>query len=238
MASFALKAYIDQRLRRAPLSDCGVVPDTPPIISFGNFQAARIASVGINPSHREFSHGYVKCGFGGLADAPASVLREILEDQYSYFQRPAYPWFKRIGMMVEACGGSYADGSAASLDIVQWATKPVWGKLNMAQKRRLLNSDVPFLGEQLRNESIEILLVNGRAVMDVLQAFLPLKLERAGTISGLPGTPSIADTKLYAGNLFEKVRVVAWNVNLQGTPGVLDSNVGKIARRVARLATL
>lgn len=227
--------YIENRLRAIPTPNCGVLPDAPPIIAFGNFESARLATVGINPSHREFSHGYVRGGFGDLRRAPMSVLREILDDQYSYFKRPQYRWFNRLATVVEACGASYADGSAASLDIVQWATQPVWGKLTMRQKCALLKRDVPFLGEQLRNESIRTLLVNGRAVMDVICERLGLQLTKVDTLHGLPGTPTIPDTHFFTGRLFGKVDVVAWNVNLQGTPGVLDSNVGVIAERVGRL---
>lgn len=211
------------------------MPGTPPIISFGNFQSAHIATVGINPSHREFSHNYVKSGFGDLQTASRAILRAILDDQYSYFQRPQYRWFNRLEQVVEACGASYRDGSAASLDIVQWATQPVWGGLTAVQKRTLLDGDVPFLGEQLRNERIETLLVNGRAVMDVIQFYLELNLRPVDRISSFPGTPTIPDTQLYTGRLFGKVNVIAWNINLQGTPGVLDSNVGIIAERVGRL---
>lgn len=209
-----------------------MVPDTPPIVSFGNFETAEFATVGINPSHREFSHGYVKSSFGDLAKAPTSVLQTILDDQYSYFQRPAYRWFNRLEAVVETCGASYKGDSAASLDIVQWATQPVWGGLTVRQKGALLENDVPFLAEQLRNEGIRTLLVNGRGVMDVLAAFLGLSWAQVEKIRGFPGTPSIRDTQIYAGRLFGRVDVITWNVNLQGTPGILDSNVGILAERV------
>ena len=94
---------------------------------------------------------------------------------------------------------------------------------------------MPFLGEQLRNERIDTLLINGRAVMNVIQSYLELKLRPVVRIRGFPGTPTIPDTQLCAGRLFDKVDVIAWNINLQGTPGVIDANVGILADRVSRL---
>lgn len=228
--------YVENRLRAAPPVHCGVVPDTPPIISFGNFETARVATIGLNPSHREFSHDYVRWGFGDLGAAPRSVLREILADQYSYFERPQYRWFDRLATVVEACGANYADGSAASLDIVQWATQPVWGKLTMRQKRTLLERDVPFLARQIHNEGIETVLVNGRGVMQALAQYMGLEFDPVEVIEGYPGTPNIPDTTLYSTRVFKKINVIAWNVNLQGTPGILDSNVPVLADRISRLA--
>jgi hypothetical protein len=230
-----MESYIERRIRARPPAGCGVVPHTPPIVSFGNFQKARIASLGLNPSHREFSHGYVKMGFGNLETASPSTIRSIIEDQYSYFRRQQYRWFRKFGMIVDACGASYKDGSAASLDIVQWATQPVWGGLTVRQKRKLLESDVPFLAQQLRNEKIEALLINGRGVMEALRQFMGLELRQSEIIKGVPGTPNIPDTRLYTGSLFGRIRVVAWNVNLQGTPGMNDAASRLIGARVSVL---
>lgn len=210
------------------------MPGTPPIVSFGNFQNAGIATVGLNPSHREFSHGYVATGFGDIATVPRSVISEILTDQYSYFQRPQYRWFDRLEIILKACGASYKDGSAASLDLVQWATQPVWGRLNVRQKRRLLEADVPFLEQQLRKENIRHLLVNGRGVIEVLKDYIGLRLDLVDVIRGMPGMPNIPDTHLYAGCLFGNVDVIAWNVNLQGTPGIGDAGAQRIAEAVGR----
>lgn len=138
-------------------------------------------------------------------------------------------------MIVDACGASYKDGSAASLDIVQWATQPVWGGLTVRQKRKLLESDVPFLAQQLRNEKIEALLINGRGVMEALRQFMGLELRQSEIIKGVPGTPNIPDTRLYTGSLFGRIRVVAWNVNLQGTPGMNDAASRLIGARVSVL---
>lgn len=231
-----ISRYIENRLRKAPPANCGVVPGAPPVISFGNFETARIATVGLNPSHREFSHGYLKSGFGDLESAPTSVMRAILDDQYSYFQRPQYRWFNRLARVVDACGLSYEDGTAASLDIVQWATQPVWGNLTMHQKKKLLESDMTFLARQIQNERIETVLVNGRGVMNAFEQYMGLAFRPVEVIEGFPGTPNIPDTTLNVGALFDKVEVIAWNVNLQGTPGVLDTNVDVLASRVARIA--
>ena len=94
---------------------------------------------------------------------------------------------------------------------------------------------MPFLAQQLQNEKIEVLLVNGRGVMQALQQFMGLELQAAEIIKGVPGTPSIPDTHLYVGSLFGRVKVVAWNVNLQGTPGMSDAAARLIGSRVSVL---
>lgn len=47
------KQTLERILRPAP-AGLGVVPGTTPVVSFGDISRARIATISINPSHREF----------------------------------------------------------------------------------------------------------------------------------------------------------------------------------------
>ena len=226
--------YIEDRIRRPPPTGCCVVPNTPPVVAFGNAHTARIATLGLNPSYIEFEDDYVAAGFGDLRYAPDSTIGEILQDQYEYFQRKQYRWFKPLGTILNETHASYKDGSAASLDLVQWATKPVWSKLSVTVRRKLLNQDVPFLAQQLQHENFHTLLVNGSGVSKVLQSHFQLELSLVDTISGIPGTKNMPDTQVYSGRLFDRICVIAWDTNLQGTP---FKGKGKKAQMIATLAT-
>ena len=231
--------YIEDRIRRPPPTECCVLPNTPPIVSFGNAHTARIATLGLNPSYIEFEDGYVAAGYGDLLFAPDSTIREILHDQYEYFQRKEYRWFKPLETILNESHASYKDGSAASLDLVQWATKPVWSKLSVIVKRKLLSQDVPFLAQQLQNENFHTLLVNGSGVSKALQSHFQLKLSLVDTINGIPGTKTIRDTQLYFGRLFDRTCVIAWDINLQGTPfkgkGKKTQMIATLAKRIAQI---
>jgi hypothetical protein len=64
-------------------------------------------------------------------------------------------------------GVSYYDGSACHLDLVQWATDPVWGKIpSSAAREALLEDGVPHLRAQLTRENVRLVLLNGRQVID------------------------------------------------------------------------
>lgn len=81
-----------------------------------------------------------------------------------------------------ACGASYKLGSACHLDLVQWATDPIWSKLATAIRKRLIADDAQFLASQLQqNERLWLLLVNGTGVLRELKHSMAhqLRLERS-----------------------------------------------------------
>ena len=109
---------------------------------------------------------------------------------------------------------SYYDGSACHLDLSQWATDPTWNELDGGIRQRLIADGAPFLAEQLRNEMIELLLLNGRAVINGFATALGAQLSQVATVDGGRTT-----TAFYAGR-YERVRVIGWSTNLQSSFGV------------------
>jgi hypothetical protein len=131
-----------------------------------------------------------------LSRASDAAVRQVIEECNTYFQRKPYrQWFDQLGnFILKALDASYYDTSACHLDLVQWATDPTWGRLTPSNKRKqLLEADSPFLLEQLRNEKIKLLLVNGMGVWRQLRMLPRTKPLRGGTAS-LPSVISLYAT--------------------------------------------
>ncbi len=236
--------YIDKRIRQPIPSGLCVVPGSTPIVAFGDARTAKVATLGLNPSHREFQDKdgceltgpqrrlatHNSLDVSGLVSAPPEVIDQVLDECNTYFKRNPYcTWFNQLDLVLNFCGASYYDGSACHLDLVQWATKPAWGSLNLPVKCRLLLADANFLREQLTNENIELLLVNGIEAADILQGAFCTKLEEL-----CPVEVSGKRTKLFVGSILGRVRVIAWSAYIQR--GVSHERKAALAERIAQLA--
>jgi hypothetical protein len=242
--------YIECRIRRPIPPDSHVVAGSTPVVSFGDAHSATVATLGLNPSRVEFldRNGnelvgslrrlatHASLGTSDFANAPASVIAQVLNDCNSYFDRDRNPyrqWFDQLELVLSACRASYYSGSACHLDLVQWATDPTWGNLRPASLRnRLLDADAPFLIEQLSNENIQLLLVNGMGVVRQLQPTVNASLDEVEPIVGFGNH----DTRLFTGTILDRVRVIAWSTNLQSSFGVTSELRTEIAERVGELA--
>ncbi len=237
--------YIERRIRCPVPADSRVIPGTTPVVAFGDVSQARVATLGINPSLAEFlrqGKELIACdrrlathrslGVSDLEKAPAAAIEQVLADCNGYFQRNPYRgWFDQLEPVLKACGASYYDGTACHLDLVQWATDPAWSKLPIEVKRRLLRDDVPFLFEQLTNENIEILLLNGQMVVSAITRDWNVKLDKSAPIAGL----ARQDTRLFAGMILDRVQTVGWSTNLQSSRGVTSKLKKALADRVGEL---
>ena len=242
--------YIEARIRRPIPPDSSVIVGSTPVVSFGDASSARVATLGLNPSRSEFldrngkelvgplrrlaTHSSVNSS--DLANAPLSVISQILNDCNSYFsdnRNPYRRWFDQLNIILKECNSSYYDGSACHLDLVQWATNPTWGQLRPACLRnRLIDDDSRFLLEQISNENIQLLLVNGMGVYRQLTRVIKETLVELNPIIGF----GCCDTRLFSGSIFGRTRVVAWSTNLQSSFGVTSQLRAEIAKRVGELA--
>ncbi len=241
--------YIEERIRRPiPRGRC-VVPGSTPVVAFGNCLTARVATLGLNPSRREFldrKGALLKgdrrrlasrkwLGVSDLSRVSQEVIIKVFEECNRYFQRDHYAWFDKLEPVLRACGASYCDGSACHLDLVQWATDPTWGKLLKTKPlvcERLIADDLRFLRKQLKNATLQLLLINGTGVRTRFQHAMDLELAEADVIT----KHGKQKTRLYTGEL-DHVRVVAWSTNLQNAyTSVSPQRHHDLARRVAALA--
>lgn len=161
-----------------------------PVLFRGHQPTARVASVGINPSIREF---YSRSGseltgdkrrfettssleVESMSDVTETMEARMRQRCLSYFRcNPYMDWFAPMEQLIRGITGcSFFDGSAYHLDLVHWATDPLWGRLGKEVQRDLLLRDRPAVVEQLGSPSLEIIYLNGKTVCDEVGNFVAL----------------------------------------------------------------
>ena len=229
--------YIENRVRLRAPDGVPVVPGSTPVVAFGNVQTAKVATLGWNPSKLEFldeqGNGLAgtkqrletltSLGESDLSSASHEVIRRVVEGCNAYFQRCPYErWFKVLQKVLIHLGKSYYDGTACHLDLVQWSTDPTWRHLSRVQRKNLVDTDLPFLREQLSQEHIELLLLNGSGIAKMFSKSFGCNLpERM-----FPGDTPL---KLFVGRTDHEVRVIGWNKNLQSSFGVSNKYIEAVA---------
>jgi hypothetical protein len=242
--TLSIPPYVEERIRRAPPDGCYVLPNSTPVVAFGNPHLARVATLGLNPSRIEFEIKGVELdgaarrfetlgalGVKRLIDAPQSAIERVWRRCNNYFHGNPYSWFRRLEETLKAVGASYFDGTACHLDLTQWATDPTWNGLGRRVQERLVAEDADFLREQLRAEPISLLLLNGRSVLTAFERVLgghPRPI-------GAPITDRGTTTKIYQADI-EGVRVLGWSTNLQSSFGVTRALRAKLAEQLAPFA--
>lgn len=241
-----LADYIVTRLRR-PQPDEYVVPGSTPVLSFGNASDAAVATLGLNPSRQEFLdrsgnelgettrrfETLASLGVPSLTSANEAMLQRVVDACHNYFSANPYrKWFDQLQPVLRSVGASYYDGSACHLDLVQWATDPVWSKIpDRTVRDRLLTDDATFLDHQLRNGSFRLILINGSGVARQFVKMTGISLSPAGSVNG-----SSVEAKMFVGRLPWGTRVVAWSVNIQSSYGVCSALRSALACRVGELS--
>ena len=178
-----------------------VVPKTTPVPFFGNIEVAKFITIGINPSFNEFLSSNEKLLTGNarrLEDHNSLSINEaeyyeqvgfenadkIYKSCIGYFTRNPFNWFVKMENTINsAFNSSYYNDSAAHLDLVQWATKPVWSKLEKKDPiiaKHLIENDKPFLIQHLdwlkqNNPNLSNIFLSGRTVINNLSSEMNLQ---------------------------------------------------------------
>ncbi|GAB6937309.1 hypothetical protein ACQP60_10250 [Isoptericola variabilis] len=240
--------YVADRIRAAVPEGANVVPGSTPVVAFGDASTARVATVGLNPSRIEFEVKGVwldgdqrrlathrSLGVETLEDASDHTVAQVLADCYAYFdtgRNPYWRWFRPLDRLLEASlGATYERRIACHLDLVQWATDPVWGELRAPVRKELIEQDREFLRQQLASESIGLVLANGGRVIDELRRS-GVDMETHGVVADSKGRT----TQIQVGHVGEVI-YVGWRVNLQSSPGVSLELRDTISARVGDLAS-
>lgn len=144
-------------------------------------------------------------------------VAQVIAESHEYFNGPNWyaGWFRWLESLLRESGvGSYLDGSACHLDLVQWATKPAHGDLHPVVWDRLVEHDRDFLQWQLRNSNVGLVLLNGASVVR--------EVHRAGVVTGFDEDALTYQTVKGEGRIrvfraiADGVVFVGWNRPLAG----------------------
>jgi len=229
------------------LENLEIIPWSSPVISFGNIKTSQLATLGINPSDREFVdakgielksserrfHTLNSLGLKNWKDANLNQLQQIDTSCMEYFLRNPYDgWFKRLDYIISGSSKSYYFPSheACHLDLVPWATRVKWSNLKPRQQERLLYVSAKILGYILRHSDIQALVLNGQTVVSNLEKIADVTLEKKEILEWKLRRKTSKDVMGYSYNgviekiggvyLDRKILVLGYNHNIQSSFGV------------------
>ena len=215
-------------------------------------------TVGINPSNREFvdvrgtelSGAHRRLPTLDSLDleqwslADGRDIRAIARACLDYFENNPYRrWFDVLERMLNQGGYSYyCESRAAHLDLVAFATATKWGDLDPRTRSGLVARGRAVLASILLESPVEVLVLNGRAVVREFLRSAEMSLEettiadwslpRSGGdgVGGVRYTGTL--TSVGGVDLERPIRVIGFNHNLQSSFGVTKAVSDSIAREV------
>lgn len=232
----------DPKLLKADVIEWGC-----PIMSFGNISTSKIATLGLNPSNREFVdefgnelkgdkrrfHTLDSLGLKQWSEADDKHLDLIAELCDDYFSRNPYDsWFKRLDYLISGTSMSYYFPSqeACHLDLIPYATSCKWTDLSIKQRSSLLQLTGDTLGLLLRQSPIRLLILNGQTVVEHLQKFSNAKLKKTlmpnwtlprKETNGVAGYSYVGEISEIAGVILNQpIFILGYNHNIQSSFGV------------------
>jgi hypothetical protein len=254
-------ATLIDRLDSPAVSRTDVIPWGCPVPSFGDLSTSRVATLGLNPSNREFVdesgqelqgasrrfHTLSSLGLKSWSEVDVRHLCLMLETCRAYFLGNPYDqWFKRLDQVVGGAGASFYDASsgACHLDLIPYATEHKWTELTLRQRSSLLAVAADTLGLLLRDAPVRVLILNGRSVVEGFQEITGTSLRREPmqewTLSrqSKPDVGGIAYRgyvdSLSGIQLPYKLLVLGYNHNLQSSFGVTNRVIQAISAWISR----
>jgi len=229
------------------LAEVDIIPWGSPIPSFGNLLTAKIATVGLNPSNREFVdvagqelngpnrrfHTLNSLGLLEWRHAKTKHYELILEYCFNYFNRNPYDgWFKKLDNLISGTSLSYyfPSGFACHLDLIPYATFTKWAYLSPLQQKKLLEFSSDYLGLLINQSEISTLVLNGQTVVSNLEKVSGCEFEKTEMSDWALPRKTIEDVQgcSYRGyitrigniSLNRSIEVLGYNHNIQSSFGV------------------
>jgi hypothetical protein len=224
-----------------------VIPWSCPVPSFGDPSKSSLATLGLNPSNREFVdvsgrelegerrrfHTLKSLGIKSWLDADDFHADMILKSCNDYFHVNPYDgWFKSLDHLLSKSGVSYYGmyANACHLDLIPYATAAKWTQLSRYQRTSLLTAAGDALGMLLRDSTIETLVLNGTSVVDNFEEITGVQLVKRkmpswslprNQSSDVPGYSYTGHISSISGiELTRKICVLGFNHNIQSSFGV------------------
>lgn len=238
-----------ERLDGASLIANRVIPWSCPVPSFGDLSNSAVATLGLNPSNREFVdgsgfeldgpfrrlHTLRSLGIRRWGDAESKHLKQILKSCREYFTRNPYDgWFRALDQLLIGTGCSYYSQktSACHLDLIPYATSCKWTELLPRHRAALLALAGDTLGMLVRKSSVRLLVLNGRSVVENLQRIAEVEFDREemddwtlprNSRNGVVGIAYRGTVRQIGGvKLGRSVQVLGFNHNIQSSFGVTN----------------
>lgn len=163
-----------------------LIPFASPILYFGNIKDATVATLGINPSNKEFLDNNNKLILGELRrfhtlnslhlsnweELDNDMYIKIIESFENYFVKNPYDsWFKQLDYLLSGAIYSYyfPYNNLVHLDLTPITTNEKWGKIPIQTQKILLEKGVAILCELINNSSIKTLVLNGQSVVKSME---------------------------------------------------------------------
>jgi hypothetical protein len=220
---------IIERIKRKIEKDLLIVPQSTPIIYFGNYDKAKACTISLNPSNKEFVDGsnilldnrhlerlctrkqLHKSDNEELTDNDAEIVLEYCNNYFK--KRPFNMWFKPFDYFIKKYGDySYYDDTCVHLDLVQWATSDKWSVLSPLIRQKHLDNDLHVL-KYLLNKNFETMFLNGKTVVDSVSKCLNINLTKK-TIPFINANGKTTELTISHGR-YNQIEVIGWNVYLQ-----------------------
>ena len=247
-------------IRRQPRDFPAVIEWASPVPYFGRAERARIASVGLNPSGREFcdrSGGPLRgrdrrletldsLGLRDWSDAGPAECSAVAEACSDYFDGNPYGWFDPLEVILNRAGqGTLRDGGACHIDLAPWATQPAWSGLKGAERDALMQCGRATLASLVSSARFEVLLLNGVGVIKGLERATGVRLPvnyapEWDDRSGRGRRWSVVVDSLGRVELARPVTILGWNWNLQSshiTAATRDSIIAWAAEAIRQSVT-
>jgi hypothetical protein len=237
-----------KRLDALAFAGTSVIPWSCPVPSFGDLQSARIATLGLNPSNREFVdvagneldgphrrfHTLRSLELDRWSSARTRHVHLVVESCRQYFTRNPYDgWFKKLDYILSGTRASYYGGRnarACHLDLIPYATARKWTTLAPQERTSLLSLAGDTLGLLLRNSPVRVLVLNGHSVVENFQALAGVHLDKTAMLdwslprrsgSGVIGFAYEGVVNVFSGTkLKREILVLGFNHNIQSSFGV------------------
>jgi hypothetical protein len=156
-----------------------------------------------------------------------------VESCQDYFLRNPYDnWFKKLDYIISGTSISYYFPSerACHLDLIPYATINKWTELTAIQRSNLIDITGDTLGHLLKNSPVEVIILNGKTVVDNITKIANIELKREFMNSwelprksgnGIAGYSYKGIINSICGVDFNKeIMVLGYNHNIQSSYGV------------------
>jgi hypothetical protein len=258
---YATLTTLLDRLDSSAISKTNVIHWSSPVPAFGDLANARVATLGLNPSNREFVdewgeelqglarrfHTLRSLGLHSWSEVDVRHLNMMLEACQQYFLGNPYDrWFRKLDYVVAGTQASFYDATACHLDLIPYATACKWTDLTWQQRSSLLSIAGDTLALLLRDSPVRTLILNGKAVVQQFQDIADVQLDKEEMptwslprqtkpdVAGI-AYQGVVDT-LSGIPLGHEILVLGYNHNLQSSFGVTTKVVNAIRAWIAQEA--